>query len=236
MSLARRIATSVLGGPMAKILADCRIRLREEWRLSRHHRWGVAAAKRFLDQRSLKLHLGCGNVYKPGWINIDSYHLPPCTPDLTLDLRRPLPFADASCAEIYSEHFFEHVHYPDAANEMLREWRRVLAPGGKVSLGVPDPIPVLTAYLNDAPEPYFDYFSNHFSVQRYLGTKMEAVNWLFKQGGEHQFIYDYPSLEKMLRDAGFHRIARRDFDAARDSEPRRHGTLYVDAVKPAELA
>ena len=61
---------------------------------------------------------------------------------------------------------------------------------------------------------------------------MEALNWLFRQGGEHQFIYDFPSLEKMLRDAGFERIVRREFDPARDSESRQHETLYVDAYKP----
>jgi len=102
-----------------------------------------------------------------------------------------------------------------------------------VSIGVPDPRPVLTAYLEDKPLPYFDYFFNHFSVQRHLHTKMEAVNWLFKQGGEHQFIYDYPSLEKMLLQTGFTSIAWRDFDPARDSESRRLETIYVDAHKPA---
>lgn len=233
MSPIRRFCTKFLGAPLTNVLAGQKALLRTEWRLWRIHRQGLAKAKSLAGSGPHKLHLGCGNLYKPGWVNIDLYFCPPCTPDLTLDLRRPLPFPDASCAEVYSEHFFEHVPYPGSAVEILRETLRVLIPGGVVSIGVPDPRPVLTAYLEDTPLPYFDYFFNHFSVQRHLHTKMEAVNWLFKQGGEHQFIYDYPSLEKMLLQTGFTRVARRDFDPARDSESRRGETIYVDAHKPA---
>jgi predicted SAM-dependent methyltransferase len=181
----------------------------------------------------LRLHLGCRNVHKPGWVDIDSYSIPPCTPDLTLDLRQALPFPDASCAEVYSEHFFEHITYPEGAAACLKESFRVLRPGGVPSMGVPDPISILAAYLADRHTPYFDYFLNHPNVRCHLCTPMEAVNWLFRQGGEHQFIYDYPSLEKMLLLAGFQDVARREWDPARDSECRRFENIYVDARKPA---
>lgn len=230
MNFPRRILSRLLGPASADEIIGCIRRLQNERRISRTHRLNTIRAANF-HRESLRLHMGCGHVYKPGWINIDSYHIPPCTPDLTLDLRRPLPFPDASCAEIYSEHFFEHLPYPHGADALLQEARRVLAPGGLISIGVPDPRDVLAAYLADLPCPYFDYFYHHPSVTRHLGTKMEAVNWLFRQGGEHHFIYDFASLEKMLIRNGFTRIVRRDFDAARDSEARRHGTLYVDAWK-----
>jgi predicted SAM-dependent methyltransferase len=233
MNWTRRLFTALVGKPLTDALAGQRALLRTELRLLRIHRQGVAKAKALVEMSPHRLHLGCGNIYKSGWVNIDTYFCPPCTPDLTLDLRRPWPFPDVSCNEVYSEHLFEHVSFPDSAAWILRETLRVLIPGGRASIGVPDPRPVLTAYLEDTSLPYFDYFFNHSSVRRHLFTKMEAVNWLFKQGGEHQFIYDYPSLEKTLLQAGFTGVARRDFDPVRDSESRREGTIYVDAHRPA---
>lgn len=232
MNRTRQLLERLLSRSVTDHLVTFRRQVRSNWRLHRMHRLGCLKASTFLDQNPLQLHLGCGNIYKAGWVNIDAYFTPPCTPDLTLDLRQSLPFPAGTCAEVYSEHFFEHIPYPEGAVSNLRETWRVLHPGGRVSIGVPDPIPVITAYLAGTPSPYFDYFHNHFSVHRHLNTPMEALNWLFRQGGEHQFIYDFPSLEKMLRDAGFERIVRREFDPARDSESRQHETLYVDAYKP----
>jgi predicted SAM-dependent methyltransferase len=231
MSASRRLLTALTGPTFAEEIIRTLRRWQAEYRSSRMHRQGCRQSRQFLGGSPLRLHLGCGHVYKPGWINIDAYRLPPCTPDLLLDLRRPLPFPDNSSSEVYSEHVFEHIPYPQAATAFLRESYRVLAPGGRTSIGVPDPRPVLATYLADESGPYFDYFFNHPSVTRHLDTKMEGVNWLFRQGGEHQFIYDYPSLEKMLMRAGFVRIVRREFDPLRDSEPRRNETIYVDAWK-----
>ena len=231
MSLTHNLVTRLLGAPRANLIRATRTQWQEEARMRKSHRHGCAKARSLAGATGLKLHLGCGHVYKAGWVNVDFYAIPPCTPDLTLDLRQPLPLADGNCAMVYSEHFFEHIPYPEGAMANLLESRRVLASGGRLSIGVPDPRPVLIAYLDDMPSPYFDYFSNHSSVQRHLHTRMEAVNWLFRQGGEHHFIYDFPSLEKMLAQAGFHGAVRREFDPDLDSEPRRHGTLYVDAVK-----
>lgn len=233
MSPLRRILTSVLGRPLTECLRANVAAFRQERALGRAHRRGCSAALAYAGRTDLRLHLGCGHIHKSGWVNIDSYSIPPCTPDLTLDLRQPLPFADASCAEVYSEHFFEHIPYPEGATACLAESFRVLRPGGVLSVGVPDPVPILAAYLAGTHVPYYDYFLNHSSVRRHLRTPMEAVNWLFRQGGEHQFIYDYPSLEKMLQLAGFQDVARRDWDPNRDSETRRFETIYVDARKPA---
>lgn len=231
MSLTRRLLTALIGPFATAEIARCVRNLQGEYRMWRKQRRSVALVPALVARGPVRLHLGCGEIYKPGWVNIDVYHIPPCTPDLLLDLRRPLPFPDKSCTEVYSEHVFEHLPFPHDARALLRETLRVLAPGGRVSIGVPEPRTVLAAYLADTPEPYFDYFFHHPSVARHLGTKMEAVNWLFRQGGEHHFIYDFPTLEKFLLETGFQRVARRDFDPARDSETRRHGTLYVDAWK-----
>lgn len=71
---------------------------------------------------------------KPGWLDVD---LVPDA-DLQLDLREPLPFPDRCAATAYSEHFFEHLDYPGAAERFLEECHRVLDVGGMISIGVPD--------------------------------------------------------------------------------------------------
>lgn len=232
MSRSRRFLRAFLSEPGWSTLASIRQQLRTEWSLSRSHRRGLATLRAYPPSLPLQLHLACGSNHKPGWLNIDCYRRPPCVPDITLDLRRSLPFADNSCSRIYSEHFFEHVAFPDSAAGMLNDWMRVLQPGGELAIGVPDPAPVLAAYLKDQVHPYFEYFLGHPSVRRHLGTKMEAINWLFRQGGEHHFIYDFQSLQLMLQRAGFVGIVRREFDPSRDAECRHNGTLYIDAVKP----
>lgn len=98
------------------------------------HFVGRWRAKRYRNQQRLRLQFGCGDNAKPGWVNID---LSPKA-DLQLDLRKSLPFADGSCECTYSEHFFEHLDYPDDALFFLRENFRVLAPGGLLTFGVPD--------------------------------------------------------------------------------------------------
>jgi len=97
-----------------------------------------------------RLNIGCGEKLRPGWLNID---LDPRA-DLRLDIRRPLPFPEGSCAEIYSEHVLAHLAYPGEVEEVLRDWWRVLAPGGTLSVGVPDTVYPLASYVNEV-EDYF---------------------------------------------------------------------------------
>jgi hypothetical protein len=97
-----------------------------ELRISHYHRKGI----RRIRQRSLwkpsKINLGCGQFSKPGYLNVDIFP----GGDLTLDLRRGLPFESNCCDAIFSEHFFEHIDYPEPARHLFRECLRVLKPGG----------------------------------------------------------------------------------------------------------
>lgn len=78
------------------------------------------------------LHLGSGNIYWNGWINVDA-HGP--KPDLHCDLkylRLPDNHADVACAIHVIEHFYEW-----DAPVVLKEWQRVLKPGGTLILELP---------------------------------------------------------------------------------------------------
>lgn len=82
----------------------------------------------------MKLHLGCGPRYIPGFVHVDAQPAP------HVDIVGPvesLPMDDASVSLIYASHVLEHFgRY--AYQAVLKEWFRVLKPGGILRLAVPD--------------------------------------------------------------------------------------------------
>ena len=197
-----------------------------ELRIQRLHKGSVRRVRQWQGRSDLKLHLGCGKTLKAGWINVDLWpHA-----DLALDMRRPLPFADGSCAIIYSEHFLEHLDYPEPVLGLLHECHRVLRPGGVFSVGVPDTEWPIAEYAGLSRKGYFETAKKQWHPA-WCQTEMEHLNFHFRQGDEHRFAYDFKTLHKALSSAGFERVAERKFDADLDSLGRRLGTLYVSATK-----
>ncbi|HUG10155.1 MAG TPA: methyltransferase domain-containing protein [Opitutaceae bacterium] len=200
--------------------------------LARLQHWNsVLAARKFRSKRGLKIQLGCGARPLQGWVNCDYCRNRFSQPDLCFDLRNRFPFADGSAAIVHSEHVLEHIAYPGDSLHVLAESMRVLEPGGVLSIGVPDPGWVLPAYVNGSECGYFEWFQKSSGAPAPMRTRMEAVNYLFRQGGEHQFIYDEETLAALLARAGFVNVRRREFDPARDTEDRKIGTIYMDAEK-----
>jgi predicted SAM-dependent methyltransferase len=82
----------------------------------------------------MKLHLGCGPRYIPGFVHVDAQAAP------HVDIVGPvdqLPMDDASVSMIYASHVLEHFgRYAYMA--VLKEWFRVLEQGGVLRLAVPD--------------------------------------------------------------------------------------------------
>jgi predicted SAM-dependent methyltransferase len=165
-------------------------------------------------------------VRKLGWINIDAH-----ASDLSLDLRRPLPFVSGGCAAIYSEHFLEHLDYPDAAFRLLRECWRVLQPGGTIDIGVPDTEWPLKEYAGIRDEGYFAKAKASWHP-KWCQTRLEHLNYHFRQDTRHRFAYDYETLERALVMTGFVNVQARKFNPEMDSAHRQPGTLYVVAERP----
>jgi predicted SAM-dependent methyltransferase len=80
----------------------------------------------------VKLNLGSGPAKLAGWCNVDADAS--ALPDLHADIAH-LPFEDESVEEIYASHVLEHFDYREP---VLEEWRRVLVPGGQITVIVPD--------------------------------------------------------------------------------------------------
>ncbi len=204
-------------------------RLQTEIRSQRRDRGGRRAARRYRGRRGLLLNLGSGQRGREGWVNVD---LSPKDADCRVDLRERLPFDDASARTVYTEHFLEHLDYPHDAERFLAECRRVLAPGGTIHVGVPDTEWPLRAYAG-ADDSYFEFVGSGLHPA-FCRTRLDHVNWHFRQGGEHRHAFDTESLLALLGRAGFVDVAARGFDPELDSESRRRGTIYAVATRPAE--
>lgn len=81
----------------------------------------------------VEIEVGCGtSPRRPGVINCDLYPGP--NVDVTFNLQREWPFADASISRVRGFHVLEHLDEP---KKFFREAWRVLAPGGLVLLYLP---------------------------------------------------------------------------------------------------
>lgn len=86
------------------------------------------------DAAMYKLNVGCGGRRIAGYTGIDVVARD------SVDIVAPadkIPLADASCIEIMAIHIIEHVHRWEAI-DLLREWCRLLAPGGMLIVEAPD--------------------------------------------------------------------------------------------------
>ena len=230
----------------AGLSRSLRLALREvatEWRNQRLHRASSRKAAQLSAGEPIRLNLGSGKRLKPEWVNVDLFE--PAA-DLRLDLREPFPFADRSVAHVYCEHFFEHLNYPNVADAMaaqveapdrpsealgfLRECWRVLTPGGVLDIVVPDAERRIGQYVKRDTERF--PMGDDWWGPKWCDTPMHCVNYLFRQGREHKYAYDYETLRRVLESVGFVEIRRRPFDPAMDAADHETGSLCVLARKP----
>ena len=241
-----RLALSLLP---VHTLAELRLEVRLAWlRLSRR---GVDP--RYLTATDLLVNVGCGSGGLEGWVNIDCFPAPGVT--CVRDCRTALPLPSGSASGIFTEHFLEHLDYYEEAPRFLEECRRVLRPGGTLRVIVPDGSKYLNAYCTGdiedlrtfSPVMSMDPASEvaPFSIARDVlpfRTKMEVVNFHFRQSGQHRFSYDFETLARLLEDCGFESVVQSGFrvtrlpDLAIDGEFRAPESLVVEAVSPVNIS
>lgn len=87
----------------------------------------------------MRLNLGCGQrVFKDDWINVDIFDDGPAgVTYVKADISKRLPFEDDAADEIFSCHVIEHL-WPWEVEGILREWLRVLKPGGEFVVECPN--------------------------------------------------------------------------------------------------
>ena len=147
----------------------------------------------------LKLHLGCWKRYIPGFVHVDVCDMP------HIDCKRSVDdlsvFADGSAELIYASHVFEYFDRQRGA-EVLKEWYRVLAPGGVLRIAVPEFGQLVKVYRKTK------------DIARILGPLYGRMEIDTKKGKAvlyHKTVYDFDSLAEMLKTAGFKKVKRYDW-------------------------
>jgi predicted SAM-dependent methyltransferase len=174
----------------------------------------------------VRLNIGCGDWPLPGWTNLDARAK--CKPDVLAKVP-PLPFADESVEEIYAGHFVEHLT-PKDADKFLAECYRVLVPGGRLGVVVPDTKMIARAYVE-----------GHGSVEYPEGTvrpmaDLDEICDLFlystAQESPHRWSYDADTLRRLLLRAGFYPTTEIDRYADPRIPVKNWYSCGWDAVKP----
>ncbi|MBF0179814.1 MAG: methyltransferase domain-containing protein [Magnetococcales bacterium] len=137
----------------------------------------------------LRLHIG-GKEVKEGWkiLNIQAGpgvdYVGSCT-----DLGR---FPDECCDEIYASHVLEHVPHNKGVVLTLREWRRVLKPGGIARISVPDLDTLCWLFVH----PRLDPKARHHIMNMMYGGQRDAHDF-------HLVGLNWAILAQYLEQAGF---------------------------------
>ena len=139
----------------------------------------------------VKLHLGCGKRdFGPSWVHIDKADFPHVKyKDVT-----KLPFETGTVDVIYACHLIAYFDREEII-PILKEWKRVLIPGGVLRLATPDFRAMAKIYLRE----------NCSNLNQFLGPlygKMEGIY--------HKTTYDLYSLIELLASVGFKDIRKYD--------------------------
>jgi predicted SAM-dependent methyltransferase len=218
-------------------------------RLSRH---SFESLRELSGKQKLRIHLGCGDDIKEGWVNLDlrlDGPGPALQDDLetlfiNYDIRLGLPIAENSCDIVYSCHFFEHLNYKEGV-QLMRDCHRVLRPGGVFRFCLPNFKRAFEAYVKN-DHKYFDSLlemqwpGQLRDIRNVLpevehGTEsiVDYINYVVYQSGEHKCVYDEEKVMLLLRHIGFRQVAPSSFEASIDvdSEVRRNYSFYLEAIK-----
>ena len=170
-----------------------------------------------------KYNLGCGTHLYPGYLNIGFWsHLgddaiyndlngTQGTFMMNHDLRNGIPAEDDSLDLVYHSHMLEHLSYLDGIS-FIKECYRVLAPGGRMRVLVPDLEIWINAYTNKN-EFFFEEYRKVLDPNIYVTPAAIFMGMLHNHG--HECGYDFASLKWLVEHAGFVNVKR---------------TLYADST------
>jgi predicted SAM-dependent methyltransferase len=174
----------------------------------------------------MKLQIG-SRQRNSGWKTLDIVAGPEI--DYVGDCTDLSQFSDGSVEELYASHVLEHVPYAELPRT-LREWHRVLVPGGKVMIAVPDMNILAQIFVR----PELHGADKVMVMQMMFGGQLDET-------GFHYIGFDLELLGVHLHRAGFEEIKRvPSFGLFQDSsEMEFRGvkiSLNVEARRPRSRA
>ena len=150
----------------------------------------------------VRLHLGCGSRLFDGYINVDGDYMTGTPGVVIQDITKPFNIADNQVDEILTVHVIEHIHRSQVRN-MLREWHRILRPGGFVAVEWPDFLKMCREVVNN-PQCLFSDADRRLQKRSILGIYgdneryPDPVMW-------HKWGYSEESMSRLLLESGFSR-------------------------------
>lgn len=148
---------------------------------------------------TIRLNLGSGGKTIPGFINCDLFPQPGVDEIFSMD---DIPYADKTVDEISSEHALEHL--PRLRSELaIREFSRVLKPGGKLSLKVPDLEDCCRKFVERPQLQDSWYMHTIYGVQDFRDVKTAAFKDKVNFGQIHYTGFTESRLRNLLNQAGF---------------------------------
>ena len=211
-------------------------------------------------QREVKLNIGCGPtgqikgfdnldnspsvllsripvlkmaLYKLSIINKHQYKAD-WSGVIRCDVGKRLPYRNESVSKMYSSHFLEHIPHEKGV-KALKECYRVLKGEGVMRLVVPDLlwhaeryVEGTKALMEESALPY-----DRKAHDTFLKTMYGAYLNKKRYGAEHCYMYDLPTLVSVLKEIGFKRIRKCQYQEGEDEElatydSRPEGSLYLE--------
>lgn len=170
------------------------------------------------------IHLGSGDQDDKRFINIDS--IPFKHVHFVHDVTKLPMFHDNRADLVYASHVLEHTSYKYLV-ETLREWHRILKPGGILRISVPDFDNILNIYK-----------SENNSIEMIEGPLMGGQNYRYNF---HMAVFNETYLTNALLKAGFREVRGWDPDTAeyytfsdwanRQLYGKYHLSLNLEAIK-----
>lgn len=193
-SMRSRLSASPLcdGSTMGSALGDA---LRAMWQGYCASRSGAVVVAEEVDAKPdeelIRLHIG-GRQVKEGWkiLNIAEGE----GVDFVGDVCNLGGFADCSCSDIYASHVLEHVAIGDAL-PVFNELYRLLVPGGKLYISVPDLETVCWLFCS----PTINAAAKFGLMRVIYGGQSDKHDF-------HHIGFTFDFMVDMLRDAGFHSV------------------------------
>jgi len=165
--------------------------------------------------RCKRVHLGCGDQKRPGWINVDVDAR--WKPDVVAPATR-LPFKTGEVTVVESYHLLEHLTKQDAALCMA-ECHRVLKPGGLAVFELPNLLRCCEMIQSDDPEEV------HFGMIGIYQPFFPTVDAM-----RHKWGWTPETIEKALLDHGFSAVEIKPCQQVRKATPYKRD-MRVEATK-----
>ncbi|HUN92579.1 MAG TPA: methyltransferase domain-containing protein [Burkholderiaceae bacterium] len=157
----------------------------------------------------MKLHLGCGKRFIPGFIHVDAVDYPHVDHVTTID---NLSFiGDGTVDLIYNCHVLEHFKRRDV-HRVLTEWRRILRPGGVLRISVPDFAALCEVYRRTE------------RLDLVMGPLFGRQDYLYNI---HYNVFDFATLREALEGAGFADVRRYDWRLTGHADVDDYAQAYV---------